>query len=124
MQLPTFATLGLLLSLPLATVAQGYNDPNRCQSDGIETDTDKELSIPVDFNETTKTYSATLAPGSINLVIPQLNITHDGGFKRLFCLASEPDTPRAVSCFMLQPHSRCGLPDYFGKPFRLDTYKR
>ncbi|KAK1712597.1 uncharacterized protein BDZ83DRAFT_656533 [Colletotrichum acutatum] len=119
MHISIIPTLGFLLSLPLAVVAQ-----SRCQSDSITTDKDKEYSVAVNFDSASKKYTATVPPGDMSLTIPALSITNNGGYKRLFCLASEPDRPRSVSCFALEPKSTCALPDYYGVPFRLDTYRR
>ncbi|KXH49453.1 hypothetical protein CSIM01_03741 [Colletotrichum simmondsii] len=91
MHIPTLSTLGLLLSLPLAVVAQ-----SRCQSDVITTDKDKEYSTAVNFDSASKKYTATVPPGDMSLAIPALSITNNGGYKRLFCLASEPDRPRST----------------------------
>ncbi|UQC78905.1 uncharacterized protein CLUP02_04384 [Colletotrichum lupini] len=90
MHISTISTLGLLLSLPLAAVAQ-----SRCQSDMITTDKDKEYSVAVNFDSASKKYTATVTPGDMSLTIPALSITNNGGYKRLFCLASEPDRPRS-----------------------------
>ncbi|KXH43414.1 hypothetical protein CSAL01_05206 [Colletotrichum salicis] len=119
MHIPALSTLGLLLSLPLAAIAQ-----TRCQSDSITTDKDKEYSVAVNFDSASKKYTATVPPGDMSLSIPALSMTNNGGYKRLFCLASEPETPRVVSCFALEPKSTCALPDYYGVPYRLDTYRR
>ncbi|KAL0934889.1 uncharacterized protein CTRU02_209480 [Colletotrichum truncatum] len=118
MQFSTFSTLSMLLSLPLATFAQDA----RCQSDIITDDTVKEYSTAVEFDSTKNKYTASIKPGSIDLTIPSLKITNSGNIKRKYCLASEPSTPRSVSCFVLNATSACTLPDYYGKPFRLDTY--
>ncbi|KAK1516909.1 uncharacterized protein CCOS01_12458 [Colletotrichum costaricense] len=91
MHISTISTLGLLLSLPLAAVAQ-----SRCQSDTITTDKDKEYSAAVNFDSASKKYTATVPPGDMSLTIPALSITNNGGYKRLFCLASEPDRPRST----------------------------
>ncbi|KAI3530444.1 hypothetical protein CSPX01_14849 [Colletotrichum filicis] len=113
MHTSTISTLGLLLSLPLAAVAQ-----SRCQSDTITTDKDKEYSAAVNFDSASKKYTATVPPGDMSLTIPALSITNNGGYKRLFCLASEPDRPRSVD--VINATAKVGvktfIPSDFGTP--------
>ncbi|KAK2757830.1 hypothetical protein CKAH01_16948 [Colletotrichum kahawae] len=120
MQLNTLSITNLLFCLLQAVTAQ----TDRCITSSISTEIDREHSTPVNFDATANTYTASVPPGSMTLVRPALNITNNGGYKRLFCLASEPSRPQAVSCFALSPESACTLPDYYGEPFRLDTYRR
>ncbi|KAF3803783.1 hypothetical protein GCG54_00004963 [Colletotrichum gloeosporioides] len=116
---PLSITNVLFYLLPAVTA-----QTDSCISSSISTESDREHSTTVNFDATTNTYTATVPPGSMTLIRPALNITNNGGYKRLFCLASEPARPQAVSCFALSPHSACMLPDYYGEPFRLDTYRR
>lgn len=120
MQLTILSITNLWFCLLPAVTAQ----TDSCISSSISTEVDREHSTTVNFDETTNTYTASVPPGSMTLIRPALKITNNGGYKRLFCLASEPSRPQAVSCFALSPQSACKLPDYYGEPFRLDTYRR
>lgn len=118
MQFSSLATSLLMFSFPLAVIAQ------RCSIPILSSDTNKQHSVAVNFDAATKRYSASVPPGNVDLVIPSLSITNNGGNNRIFCLAIDPSSPRTVDCFGVEPKSTCTIPDYRGVPFRLDTYLR
>ncbi|KAI3567879.1 hypothetical protein IWW34DRAFT_776269 [Fusarium oxysporum f. sp. albedinis] len=115
MYLSTVSALTLLLS-PLG--ALGFAP---CSSDTIDTDTNKEYSAPV--KETNGKYTASVSPGYITLSGTSLHLVNNGGYNRKFCLADVAGNPRGVSCFDVPPKGDCTIPDYHGKPTRLDTYR-
>ncbi|KAF3811002.1 hypothetical protein GCG54_00003182 [Colletotrichum gloeosporioides] len=119
MQFSSLAASFLMLSFPLAAIAQ-----QRCSVPSLSSDTNKENSVAVNFDAATNKYSASVPPGNMELIIPSLSITNNGGKNRTFCLAIDPSSPRTVDCFGVEPKSTCTIPDYRGVPFRLDTYLR
>ncbi|KAL0931129.1 uncharacterized protein CTRU02_213864 [Colletotrichum truncatum] len=117
MQLTTLATLSLFLGLPLTAVAQ-----SACTGATIADNKNLDESVAFNFNKQRNIYETVLEMGAAAARVPGLNINNYSDDKKKFCLASEPSTPQIVSCFELGPHSTCAVSDYYGKPFRLDTY--
>ncbi|KAH0434836.1 hypothetical protein CcaCcLH18_05044 [Colletotrichum camelliae] len=116
MQLHSLAASLLAFSFPMAVIAQ-----QRCDVSGMSLNNrSKEYSVAVNFDAATKKYTASVSPGNVDLTVPNLKITNNGGVNRVFCLAVDPET---VNCFDVPPKSTCALPDFQGAPTRLDTYK-
>lgn len=117
MRFSSLATYFLMLSFPLTAIAQ-----QGCSIPLLSSDTNKENSVAVNFDAAKNKHSASVPPGNMDLVIPSLTITNNGGKNRTFCLAIDSSSPRTVDCFRVEPKSACNIPDYRGVPFRLDTY--